>query len=113
VVLTSEEGTVMQIEDFKRWHWIVISLVIGGALAYARTMVSPDDSNYGRGIAAGEFASSIDRPPTGNGYAWITDVTVYPPQIAPNGDSKEGRLAYYVTCKQLTILPSGKGQYKP
>ena len=95
---------IMGIEDFKRWHWIVIGVVVGGILAYTRIQMSPDESSvYRRGISATEFIRDLQRAKTPNGYAWLVDVTIYPPIEKKT----------YVTGRQLEIQPNGKGTYKP
>src|SRR4051812_30289908 len=94
----------MGIEDFKRWHWMLIGLVIGLLMAYMRTsMITPDEqTTYRRGISAAEFVTNLSRPKTGNGYQWLTDIVVYPPFENKN----------YVTAKMLEIQSSGRGMYK-
>ena len=74
----------MRIEDFKRWHWIVIGLVVGLVMAYMRTtLVTPDEtSSYRRGISPFEFATNLRRPVTGNGFPWVSDIVVYPVLLA-------------------------------
>src|SRR5262245_21397379 len=104
----------MEIQDFKRWHWILISLVVGALLAYTRTMITPDESGAGRGvgISAKEFADNVVRLKTGNGYSWIKDVVVYPPTSTDAG-SNEKKQVYFVSCSMLTPATNGKYKYKP
>lgn len=94
----------MRIEDFKRWHWVVIGLVVGAVMAYMRTsVVTPDETaSYRRGISPFEFATNLRRPPTGNGFPWISDIVVYPPLQNKN----------YVTAKMLEIQTDGRGIYR-
>src|SRR5437660_10232593 len=103
----------MEIEDFKRWHWVLIALVIGGLLAYARTWIAPDEQGNGRGIAALEFVQNVARPKTGNGYAWVTQLTVYPPEAVPDPNTGQIRQVNFVVCSLLTPEPNGKYKYKP
>lgn len=103
----------MQIEDFKRWHWVLISLAIGALLAYARTMIAPDEASAGRGIAAIEFAQNVARPKTGNGYDWVKQLTIYPTQTITDPGSGQLRQVNFAVCNMLTPLPNGKYQYKP
>jgi hypothetical protein len=103
----------MQIEDFKRWHWVLISLAIGALLAYARTMLSPDEVGTGRGISPNEFAQNVARPKTGNGYDWVKQITIYPTQTIVDPSSEQTRQVNFVVCNLLTPLPNGKYQYKP
>jgi len=94
----------MGIEDFKRWHWIAIGLVVGAILAYTRLQMSPDESSvFRRGISAGELLRDLQRPKTPKGYPWVRDVTIYPPIENKN----------FVTGLNLEIQPDGKGIYKP
>jgi hypothetical protein len=94
----------MRIEDFKRWHWIVIGLVVGVVMAYMRTsLVTPDETaSYRRGVSAFEFLTNLRRPVTGNGFPWVSDIVVYPPVMNKN----------YVTAKMLEIQPDGRGIYR-
>jgi hypothetical protein len=103
----------MQIEDFKRWHWVLISLIIGGLLAYARTMIAPDEMGSGRGISANEFMQNVARPKTGNGYDWVKEITVYPAENGVDQATGQMRQMNFVVCNLLTPLPNGKYQYKP
>jgi hypothetical protein len=91
----------MELEDFKRWHWVVISLAIGALLGYARTWSSPDETSSRRGISAYEFAQQMNRPKTGNGYAWISDVTIYPPETTFDGATNKEKQVNFVTCTLL------------
>lgn len=103
----------MQIEDFKRWHWVLISLVVGGLLAYMHTIVGPDEQGGGRGITAGDFVYNASRPKTGNGFEWVKNLTVYPPQNVVDPTNAKAKQVNYVSGLLLTMLPNGKGQYKP
>ena len=79
----------MGIEDLKRWHWIVIGVVIGTVLAGARLMVAPDEVDsadtrisaetfvYGLGQTTGGAANlplfrSIMVYPQQNGLDYVT-----------------------------------------
>src|SRR4051812_41234378 len=107
------KGSAMQIEDFKRWHWVVISLAIGALLAYGRTMLSPDESGTGRGIAAVEVGENVARPKSRNGDDWIKQLTIYPTQTIVDASTGQMRQVNFVVCSLLTPLPNGKYQYKP
>jgi hypothetical protein len=94
----------MGIEDFKRWHWIVIGLLVGAVLAYTRMQMSPDEASVlRRGISPAEFIRDLQRPKTPNGFSWLNDVRVYPPF--------ENKVV--VTGNNLEIQANGKGVYKP
>jgi hypothetical protein len=101
----------MQIEDFKRWHWILISLVIGSLMAFCWNLTPPDEKADGRGTSAFEFVGNLTRQKTGNGYAWIRQTLIYPPE--ERLDPTTGKIGYanYVTCSMLTPLPDGKYRY--
>jgi len=69
----------MGIEDFKRWHWIAIGLVVGAVLAYTRMQFAPGDTGgVRRTISAVDFAQNLGRK-TSKGEMWMTDVVIYPP----------------------------------
>ena len=95
----------MQIEDFKRWHWVLISLVLGGLMAFSWNLSSPDEKSDGKGTSALEFVGNIGRQKTGNGYSWIRQVVIYPPEDKPDPVSGKTGKANYVVCSMLTPIP--------
>jgi hypothetical protein len=101
----------MEIQDFKRWHWIVISLVIGAALAYARSMIAPDEQPSGRGVTPVEFVQKLTQK-TDKGYPLVQDVVIYPAQTAPDS-SGQSREVNFVVCSFLKPTKPGKGFYDP
>lgn len=104
----------MGIEDFKRWHWIAISIVVGAVLVYSRLQIQPDDGDvYRRGLSPAEFISMLQRPKTSNGYEWVSNVTIYPPVEVYNSQTKKIDRLQYVTGMNLEQTGPGKGMYKP
>mgnify|MGYP000399453741 CR=1 FL=1 len=76
----------MGLENLKRWHWMLISLVIGALLGYAQIYdlsgkrITPDETYSDRrtiGIAV--LMQKLSTPNTEKGYPWIADLTIYPP----------------------------------
>ena len=102
-------GETMELENLKRWHWLVVSVVLGGLLALSR-MYSIDGSRSipGEGvtdrlsIGAGEFAASLPLK-TSKGFPLISDLTIYPPA--------EGKM--FVTGMQLVKVAEGQGKHRP
>jgi hypothetical protein len=95
----------MGIEDLKRWHWIVIGVVLGTVLAGARLMVQPDEMDSAdTRISAETFAYGLGQSTGGSAnLPLFRNITVYPTQ---NGLD-------YVTGEQLMPIPgTRKYQYK-
>jgi hypothetical protein len=101
----------MEIQDFKRWHWVLISLIVGAVLGYARTMATPDTQSDRGGISALQFISNVDRPRTGNGYQWVCNIKIYPPQTLPAGSASGSQQVNFVTCSLMSVVGPGQGQY--
>jgi hypothetical protein len=101
----------MQIEDFKRWHWVLIALVIGSLMAFSWNMTSPDEKADGRGTSAFEYLGNIIRQKTGNGDVWVRQTLIYPPQDKIDGTTGKIGKANYVVCSMLTPMPDGKYKY--
>lgn len=91
----------MDVQDFKRWHWIVIGVIVGLVLAYVWSSVEP---NIPRSIGAATFANNLQLEITsrksGAKTPVISKITVYPPI--------EG--VYIVLGEQLTETDT-PGQY--
>jgi hypothetical protein len=67
----------MDIQDFKRWHWIVISVVVGLVLAYTRTSMEPPRGP--RSTKPPQFEAELIRPPLKSGESFVKNLTIYPP----------------------------------
>ena len=50
----------MGIQDFKRWHWIIIGAAVGAILAFARLQTEPGEAGT---TGAGEIPGEADVPP--------------------------------------------------
>src|SRR4051794_7687074 len=101
----------MQIEDFKRWHWMGIALVIGALMAVMWNMTSPDEKGDGRGTSSFEFVGNVARQKTSEGYTWVRQTVVYPPSEKLDPTTGQVGKANYVVCAMLTPLPNGKYKY--
>ncbi|HEX3358917.1 MAG TPA: hypothetical protein VHS31_18205 [Tepidisphaeraceae bacterium] len=101
----------MELQDFKRWHWALIALVIGAVLGYARTMATPDTQSDRGGISALQFITNVDRPRTGNGYQWVTNIRIYPAQTLPVPSANGSQQVNFVTCNLMSVVSPGQGQY--
>src|SRR5205814_5547936 len=100
----------MGIEDFKRWHWIAISVFVGAILIYTRLYtidgkrIAPgDEVNYNRTISPSEFISFLQRPKTENGFAWMQNVVIYPPITIEADGGKATTMKSYVRGENLEI----------
>ena len=110
----------MGIEDFKRWHWIAIGLVIGTILWYAHIYDitsgqrrGPDESESARrGISPAEFIYDLQRPKTPKGNPWITKLTIYPPVEVKGQDGKVSSKSY-ATMLKLDVTGNTTGKYNP
>src|SRR4029078_2402558 len=91
----------MDVQDFKRWHWIIIAIIVGAVLGYVWSSVEP---SIPRSIGAATFANNlgteITSRKTGAKTPVISKITVYPPI--------EG--VYIVLGEQLTETET-PGQY--
>lgn len=102
----------MGIENFKRWHWMLISFALGAILALTNiyditsgSTITPDESEAGgqrRTIGITTLVQKLNLPKTDKGYLWLADLTVYP--------AMNGRI--YVSGNELEIQ-NGKGIYRP
>jgi hypothetical protein len=77
----------MQVQDLKRWHWVLAALIVGLALSYVWSSVEWGDALPTVGQVDFERGLTLNYPQVGH----ITDVTVLPPE-----DGK-----YKVVCSQL------------
>src|SRR4051794_29048030 len=65
----------MDIQDFKRWHWIVISVIVGLILGKVWSSVEPD---IPRSIGQSTFEQNLLGPPVA-GNPRLAKLTVHPP----------------------------------
>ena len=103
----------MSFANLKIWQWILIGVFVGAALSYSQLYdiggkrLDPSESSVGTGgkLSALALTGLVTRNPTPKGYAWIADLTLYPPV----GNSM------FATGKRLEMLPNSrdKGVYKP
>ncbi|HTL28823.1 MAG TPA: hypothetical protein VL282_06380 [Tepidisphaeraceae bacterium] len=93
----------MDIQDLKRWHWVVIGIVLGAILAGARMMVEPDETNTAdTRISAETFAYGLGQTTGGKqNLPLFRNIIVYPTQNDLD----------YVTAEQLMPIP-GKRTYQ-
>src|SRR3954468_10320834 len=65
----------MNVQDFKRWHWIAIAIVVGLSLSYVWSNVEWDENLPTIGQRDFEAGLLIKRPQAGH----LENVTVMPP----------------------------------
>src|SRR5205809_850575 len=78
----------MDVQDFKRWHWIAIGIVVGLVLSYVWSQVEP---TIPRSIGVLTFEQGLTSPPA-EGNPVLNKLVVHPPQDG----------IYIVTGEQLT-----------
>lgn len=110
----------MGLESLKTWHWMLISLIVGAALAYSQLYdlsgkrLTPDES-YGdrRTIGLAVLIGKLNLPKTEKGYAHLADLTIYPAidnRICVTGNElqpvqgKDG-IGIYKPFQQVTEVP--------
>jgi hypothetical protein len=75
----------MGVENLKVWHWMLISLFVGVAIALAQASMEPADVEHT--IKQNHFEINLLRQPdaaSGN-QPWVRNIVVYPPRRAYNG----------------------------
>ncbi len=77
----------MRFEDLRRWHWIVIGLMVGLAMGYLHADVEPPANH--RSMKQSKFEQEIARRPV-SGYPMIRNVIIYP--AVPTGVESANRL---------------------
>jgi uncharacterized membrane-anchored protein YhcB (DUF1043 family) len=65
----------MRIEELKRWHWILVGLIVGITLGYLYGSIEPGS---GRSISQARFEAALNRTPLQGSYPWIRDIVVHP-----------------------------------
>jgi hypothetical protein len=85
----------MQIEDLKRWHWIVAGIVVGLVLAYVWQGVEPPSV---RNTSAAEFLHDVTQTDPKTKRPILQDIVVRPPE--PNFDERNGGKVNVVTYRK-------------
>ncbi len=80
----------MRIQDFKRWHWIVISLLVGAALGYSRLQMDPGESvTRSPSMGTERFEHDVRNRPD-SGRPFLENIVIYPvEEIIRNGKPAE------------------------
>ncbi len=102
----------MRVEDLKRWHWVLIAILVGAAMSYIR-LGTVDAMGEGRSSSLWQFEQKLRQPPV-KGHAWLRNIVVYPP--LQSGISQMGRdgkphfpIKRRVTFDLLEPLRDGSG----
>src|SRR5688572_8609675 len=67
----------MRIEDLKRWHWVVVGLVLGLAMAYAQVGLGMEGFAAQRAtVSQMIFERELNAEPV-QGHAILSDIVVY------------------------------------
>jgi hypothetical protein len=101
----------MRLERFRRWHWVVLSLVVGLGLAQARQFDAHDLLNrLGDGFAdRGWFEREVQRQVTladGSSVPAFGRLRVYPLSVRERGGRRQ---VHVVAGMYLTHVPDGRG----
>jgi len=108
----------MGIEDFKRWHWVAIGIVLGTILTLlhlysidGERLTPQDTSGLKIGRSAFEVIQDLRTPRTDKGYSLINELTIYPVQeIVVRGATQRTQ---YLTGVFFERQPSGQYKAKP
>src|SRR4051812_32173658 len=106
-------GVAMAIEDFKRWHWIAISVVIGAILTYLHIYsidgdrLTPDEtSRLSIGRSPYEVVRDL-RSKLSTGVPLIYSMTIYPP-VTVRG---QGGMVTTQFVDGIFYQPTGSGKH--
>src|SRR5690242_18989327 len=104
----------MAIEDLKRWHWCVIGLLVGAAVAAIRLSMDPPEPKGITRVAANVFEEQwlTHRDPEGEWVYKIENIRLHPPSEIPVPGEKSAEvesvtydLWVYRDSKHAEILP--------
>jgi hypothetical protein len=100
----------MDIENFRWWHWLLISIPLGWLLAYANSSpIQPTDMRTDRETT---FESAVLHAPVGEAQIpWMRNLIVYPAAAAV-GPGNKPIMVMPVTYEVLEPKPGGQtGEY--
>jgi hypothetical protein len=104
----------MDFAQFRWWHWMLISLALGSALAFVNS--GPVDSLDMRSASERNFELAVLTAPVSQAQIhWVRNLTVYPPSPA-KGPRGEVAQVVPVTYQVLTPVKGGQGDefsYQP
>ncbi len=90
------------VEDMKWWHWVVVSVVVGTALAYINANMRDLPPTYAS-MDTTDFERNLIKSPVGpNRQPWITNVMIYPPAPFQYGD---GTVLKQVVTFNCLVVP--------
>jgi hypothetical protein len=72
----------MRIEDLKRWHWCILGILAGLAMAYTWSNM---DVAQGRTTSQNNFERGLSIK-NANGDPQLRNIVIYPPNETPNGE---------------------------
>lgn len=99
----------MGLEDLKRWHWAIIGIIVGLAIAYARTGVEPS-GEYSIGVA--KFSQEVGADDLPGGHFRIENVILHPP--CDPSESAYKKSVQIVTFREAVYDQKRQGWvYKP
>src|SRR6266487_1243817 len=103
----------MGIEDIKRWHWIVISALIGAALSYLWINVPAGELSSSRHeLSEVELFRDLQLGKTDKGFPLVRNLVIYPVETTTEQQSGKLVRTIYVTGEYLEPRGAGKGIYK-
>lgn len=101
----------MGIENFKRWHWIIVGLIVGLVIAYANTNTEPNTppsvqfSVFDRNVTLDDVGETLHLPR-------IRDIVLYPP--IPASQAAYGKPLQLVTFQLANYDRKARGwRYVP
>ncbi|MGH7214961.1 MAG: hypothetical protein ACREIT_09375 [Tepidisphaeraceae bacterium] len=86
----------MRVEDFKRWHWVIVGLLAGAGVAYVWVSTEPVGSAFKTSQPNFE-TYLVQRRDTKEKDPHIKDIVVYPPEDTVNGEVRSLVLFHALT----------------
>jgi hypothetical protein len=71
----NSQEKMMRIEELKRWHWVLVGLIVGVSLGYLYGSIEPGS---GRSISQARFETALNETPLQGSHPWIRDIVVHP-----------------------------------
>jgi hypothetical protein len=82
----------MQIEDLRRWHWVVAGIIVGLVLGYVWTGIEPSSV---RNTSLPEFMRDVSRVDPQTKQPLIQGIVIHPPKPNFEAEAARQRIARY------------------
>jgi hypothetical protein len=104
----------MRVEDLKRWHWIVIAIIVGLTYSYLRVSMEPPANP--RSTRHPQFEAWLREPPLKTGELKVKDIQILPPvegkylvnfqALQPTKDNKAWQYNKYCFYAETPFKPT-------